>query len=110
MATVKIHDLPEQRNLFHAARNEIAHFIHDFVNGTAAFRPARLRHDAECAVHVATLHDRDKRRRLPRRELLLANHRLRPGFLRDIDDRKARIVHPVLHCTSYVVRWALGVF
>src|SRR5437588_466116 len=44
-------------------------------------------------MHVASLHDRDKRHRLLRRELLLADSRLRTGFFCDIHDRKTQIVH-----------------
>src|SRR5262249_51095885 len=60
MATIKIYNLPQQGDFFHSARNEMAHFAGDFIDGTAAFRSTRLRHNAECAVHVASLHDRDK--------------------------------------------------
>ena len=44
-------------------------------------------------MHVASLHDRDKSGRLLPRELLVANRRLRAGFLCNIDNRKAQIVH-----------------
>jgi hypothetical protein len=88
VATVEINDLSEKRDFFDAARNEIAHFAYNFVDRTAAFRAARLRNDAKSAVHVASLHDRDKRRGLPRRKLLVADRRLRPCLLRDIDNRK----------------------
>ena len=43
------------------------------AQGEAALRTAGLWNDAECTVHVAALHDRDKRRRLPPCELLVAN-------------------------------------
>ena len=92
MATVKIHDLPEQSDFFDAARDEIAHLADDFINRTTALRAARLRNDAESAVHVASLHDRDKSRRLPGRQLLVANRRLGTSFLRDINDRKSQII------------------
>ena len=44
-------------------------------------------------MHVASLHDRDKSRRLPGRQLLIANGRLRTGFLLDINDGKSQIIH-----------------
>ena len=44
-------------------------------------------------MHVASLHDRDKSRRLPGHQLLVANGRLRTGFLLDINDRKSQIIH-----------------
>src|ERR1700745_2984133 len=86
MATVKIHDLSQSRDFFAAARNQIAHFGHDLADGPAAFRSTRPRHDAESAVHVASLHDRDKSRRLPGRQLLIENGRLGHPFLLDIND------------------------
>src|SRR5438046_7222840 len=93
MATVEIHDLPQQRDFFDAARYQIAHFGHDLANGPAAFSSTRLRHDAESAVHIASLHDRDKSRGLPKPQLLVANRRLRTGFFLNIDDRKSQIIH-----------------
>ncbi len=63
-------------------------------------------------MHVAALHDGDERGRLTRCDCVIANCFLRAGFLGDIDDRKARIVHrairrrdggralPVLRATS----------
>src|SRR6516162_502639 len=85
MATVKIHDLPQQRDFFDPARNQIAHFGHDLVDGPAAFRSTGLRHNAESAVHVASLHNGHKSRRLPACHSLVANGRLRTGFLIDIN-------------------------
>src|SRR5438094_3342215 len=70
---IKIHDLSKQRDLLNTPRNEITYFAHDFVNGTASLRTARLRHDAKCALHVASLHNRNERCRFLRSELLLAN-------------------------------------
>src|SRR6516165_19017 len=54
MATVKIHDLAQQRDFFNSARNQIANFGHDLADGPTAFRSTRLRHDAESTVHVAS--------------------------------------------------------
>src|SRR5215471_7818744 len=85
---VQIHNLAEQRDFFHAMRDQIAHFAYDLVNRTAAFHTARLRHNAKGAMHIASLDNGDKRRGLPRRQLLIANCRLRADFLCDIDDRK----------------------
>src|SRR4029077_11371817 len=117
MATVEINDLPQQRDFFDSARNQIAHFGHDLVDGPAAFRSTRLRHNAEGAVHIASLHDRDKRRRLARPQLLVANGRLRTGFPLDINDRKPQIIHAIFNWTLSVERllaiyrsWAFGVF
>jgi hypothetical protein len=44
-------------------------------------------------MHVAALHDRDKRCRLSGREWLLPDCFLRTRFRLNIDDRKSRIVH-----------------
>ena len=44
-------------------------------------------------MHVASLHNGDERRGLPGCQLLIANRRLRAGFLRNINDRKTQIVH-----------------
>src|SRR6266699_2407783 len=93
VAAVQVHDLPEQRNFLHSTRDQVAHFAHDLINRTAALRATRLRDDAKRAVHVASLHDRDKGGRLPRRELLLANCFLRARLFGDVDDRETWIVH-----------------
>src|ERR1700730_1579075 len=93
MTAVEIHDLAEQRYLLHSARNEDANLSDDLFDRTAALRSARLWNDAECAMHVAALHDRHKRGCLFLRELLTTNRRLRSSFLLDIDDRKSWIVH-----------------
>src|SRR5437763_7537337 len=74
--SIKIHDLPEQCDFFHTARDQFAHLVYDFVDSAAAFGPARPRHDTKRAMHVAALHDRDERGRLLRSERLLANGRL----------------------------------
>ena len=78
---------------FRSAQNQIAPFRHNLRDRAAAFRSTRLRHDAESAVHVASLHDRDKSRRLPGHQLLVANGRLRTDFFIDINDREPQIVH-----------------
>ena len=37
MATVKVNDLPQERDFFDAARNQMAHFGYDLTDGAAAF-------------------------------------------------------------------------
>ena len=85
---------PRSVTSFTPLPNEFTHFAHNLVDRAAALRAARLRHDAESAMHVAALHDRNESRRLARRDLVLADRFLRTGFLFDVDDREARIVHP----------------
>ncbi len=87
MPPVEIHDLPEQRDFLHALPHERLDLGDDFRDGPGPFRPARARDDAEGAVHVAALHDRDERADLVRREEMIADRVLRAGLLGDIDDR-----------------------
>ena len=65
---VKIDDLPQQRHFAHAPRRQSPHLVDDLRDRPAPLRPARRGHDAKSAMHVAPLHDRDKRRDLPRRQ------------------------------------------
>ncbi len=92
VAAVKVHDLPEQRDFFHAALHQSAHLLHDFRNGPRAFHAARGGNDAERAVHVAALHDRDEGRGLPLAQRVLANFVLRIRLLAGIDDGEALVV------------------
>src|SRR3954451_6108397 len=55
------HDLPQQRDLFYAARCQISTFLHDIRNRPAPFLSARVGNNAKCAVLVAPLHDAYKR-------------------------------------------------
>jgi len=68
VATVEIDDLPEQGDLFHALAGERFDLRDDLRDGPGTLRPARARHDAEGAMHVATLHDRNEGGDLVRRE------------------------------------------
>src|SRR4051794_7043290 len=70
MASVEVHDLAEQSNFLHSLRNQGADFIDNLVDRATALCTARLRDDAEGAMHIAALHDRDERRGLLRGELL----------------------------------------
>src|SRR5438105_15747012 len=77
VTAVQIHNLSEQSDFFYTACDEIAHFALNLVDLTAALRATRLRDNAKGAMHVASLHDRDKSGSLLRRELLVANRRFR---------------------------------
>src|SRR5260370_14567800 len=101
---IQIHDLTEQREFLHSARQQVAPLAHDFIDRTAALRSARLRDNAEGAMHVASLHDRDKSARLPRGKRLLANCLLRAGLLGDINDRESRIVHRAIRQRDWQLR------
>src|SRR5439155_20011679 len=90
---VQIHNLSEQRDFLHSARHQIAYFAHDLIYRTTTLRSARLRDDAKCAMHIASLHDRNESGRLASCKLLLANCLLRAGFLRNINNREARVIH-----------------
>ena len=59
-APVARHDLAEQRDFLHAAGGEGAALGHDVVHGTRTFVTARFGDDAECAIHVAALLDRNE--------------------------------------------------
>ena len=93
VTAIQVYDLPEQSDFLHSARHQAAHFAHDLIYRTAALRSARLRDDAEGAMHVASLHDRNESGRLPEHEWLVANRRLRAGFLANVNNGKAQIVH-----------------
>src|SRR5712691_3042683 len=64
MPAVKVYDLAEQRHFFDSALHEHANFPNDLRDASTAFCAAGPRHDAEGAMHVAALHDRDKCSRL----------------------------------------------
>ena len=96
-AAVARHDLPEQRNLPHPAGGEGEAFGHDGVHRARAFVAAGLRDNAERAVHVAALLDRDEGRDLALhrtvrirlgREVVF-DRVLRTRFFADVDDRLA---------------------
>ena len=86
VTAVEVYDLTEQGHFFYAARNKLADFGEDLLDCAAPLSAARLGHDAKCAMHVASLHDRDKRGRLFRHQLLMPNGGLRAGFFVDVDD------------------------
>src|SRR2546423_3580709 len=73
VATVQVHDLAEERHFLHAARDETANFAHNFLNRSAPLRAAGPRDDAKGAMHIAALHDRDERGRLPLFQFVVAN-------------------------------------
>src|SRR4029453_8172009 len=75
VAAGQLHDLPKQSDFLHSVPNQIAHFVDDFIDGTASLPAARLRNNAEGAMHIASLHNRNESGRLPGHELLIANRR-----------------------------------
>ncbi len=67
VAAIRVDRLAEQHDLEHAARRQHLRLPHDRVGGPAHLTPARGRHDAERAEHVAAFHHREvgaPRRRL----------------------------------------------
>ena len=60
MPSVEIDDLAEQGDLLDAAIREDACLLDDLGDRAAALGTTGRRHDAEGAVHVAPLHDRDE--------------------------------------------------
>ena len=52
-------------------------------------------------------HDRDKSRRLPGPQFLVANGRLRTGFLLDINNRKSQIVHRAIPRVRQIILSAI---
>jgi len=106
------HDLPEQRHLAHAAGGQLLALAHDLVHRTRALVAARLGHDAEGAVHVAALLDRDEGAHLLFLEDVLADRVLRAGFLRDVHDglphrhaggvRGAQVVEVIGHLVEFL--------
>ena len=95
VTAIQIHDLAEKGYFLDSIGDERANFGDDFGNGAAALGTARPRHDAKGAMHVASLHDRDERRRLFRRERLISNGRLRTDFFFHIDNGKTQIFHSI---------------
>ena len=80
-------NLPQQGDLLHALRHQVAAFGHDVGNPPAALLPAGVRHDAEGAILVAALHDAHKRRdglRAVPLEQMLANRPLAPLLFPDL--------------------------
>src|SRR5579884_1512614 len=84
------HNLAEQRDLLHAARNQFTAFGDDALDAPAAFFAARERNDAERAILIATLHDADERAHGFRSsfavEQMLLDGCLAPLLFRRIDD------------------------
>src|SRR6266853_1450993 len=54
------HDLSEQGDLFDAVCHKAFNLFDNLRDGPAAFRAARVRHDAKRAIHLAALHDAHK--------------------------------------------------
>ena len=63
---IQVHDLTEQRDFLHTTPNEFTHLAHNLFDRAAALGAARLRHNAEGAMHVAALHDGNESGRLAR--------------------------------------------
>ena len=82
-------DLAKQGDLPHAALRQRAAFRHDVVHRARTLVAARLRHDAEGAIHVAALLDGDEGGDLPLVQHVVANGVLRAGLLGNVDDRVA---------------------
>ena len=91
MASVEVDDLSEKGDLFAPAFDESAHFADDAADASAAFRAARVGHDAKGAAHVASLHDGDES--AGRDGDVVADGFLRAGFLVGVDDGKAEVIH-----------------
>ena len=70
---VAVDDLPEQRDFLDPLPHQPADFLHNVSNRPRPLQPARIRHNAKCALHVTPLHDADKGRGLPRTHFLVAN-------------------------------------
>ena len=84
------HDLPEERDLAGPVGDELLAFADDLVHRARALVAARRRDDAERAVHVAPLLDRDEGAHLALRPLqVVADRVLRAGLLGRVDDRLA---------------------
>src|SRR5438477_8098909 len=93
VTAIQVHDLTEQGYFLDPSGDESANFRDDFGNDATALGAARPWHNAKSAMHIASLHDRDERRRLFRRERLITNGRLRTDFFFHIDCGKTQIVH-----------------
>ena len=105
-------DLAEERDLAHAAFGELLALAHDFVHRPRALVAAGFRDDAEGAIHVAALLDRDESRDLFLLEHVIADGVLRTGFLGDVDDgvadgcagllRGAQVVEVIGHLVKFL--------
>src|SRR5690242_13008450 len=85
VAAVEVYDLTQQCHLFHPALDQLTHFANDLSNRPASFRSTGPRDDAKSAVHIAALHDGNKRRRLLRSEGVVTDRLLRASFFRGVD-------------------------
>ena len=84
------HDLAEERDLARAARHELLALAHDVVHRARALVAPGRRDDAERAVHVAALLDRDEGAHLALGPLkVVADRVLRARLLGGVDDRLA---------------------
>ena len=59
LGSVGIHRLAEERQFAIPSTRQIRHLTQDVLGGAAALATSRERYDAEAAIIVATLHDRD---------------------------------------------------
>src|SRR5581483_6981339 len=93
------HDLPEERDLLHAARYEFAAFGDDVGNRATPFLATRVGHDAEGAILVAALHDAHERGHGFLRaavQQMFANRRFAPLLRRDVHNLVAPSGHEVV--------------
>src|ERR1700729_2395172 len=63
--SVEVHDLTEQRHLLDALRDQGFYLADNLLERPASFVSARIRNNAECAMHVAPLHNGNKSGHLP---------------------------------------------
>ena len=92
MASVEIHDLTEQRDLLDPLVDEGFDLADNFLERPASFVTASVRDNAERAMHVAPLHNRDESGHLPFAEHMVPDGALGIRFFFDVHDRKPDIV------------------
>ena len=81
------YNLAEERDLAHTAIHEAAAFGRNVVHRPGPLVPARPRHDAKRARHVAALLDGDERGDRAPVQHVVADGILGIGFLLNVDDR-----------------------
>src|SRR6516165_3210126 len=97
VAPVQVDDLAQQSDFLNAACDQRTHLIDDLLERSAPLRATCGRNNAESAVHVAALHDRDEGSDLAEGEQMIANGSLRILFIAYVNDGKPKVVHRTRH-------------
>src|SRR5215469_5210271 len=90
--SVQIHDLTKQSHFLDTAIDQRSNLIDNFLNGAAALMSASERDDAECAMHVAALHNRNESVYLSFVKNVVPDSALGILLFLDVNDGKADVL------------------